>query len=150
MKEILVKMHSALHVKNPLLLSNCNQNWIFSTSFRKIRKYKLSWKSVLWEPSCSVRTEWPTWRNSQSLFATLQMRLKINPPPSPLQFSLECCYFFCLGCKCNLSNFLYSYVRASYYNYKLQPIRCNVSWIHLFLQTLYMFQVIPPPIIRST
>ena len=36
------------------------------------------------------------------------------------------------------------------YSYKLQPTRCNVSWIYLFLQTLYMFQAVPPPIIRST
>ena len=35
-------------------------------------------------------------------------------------------------------------------NYKLQPTRCNFSWIYLFLQTLYMFQAVPPPIIRST
>jgi hypothetical protein len=35
-------------------------------------------------------------------------------------------------------------------NTKLQPTRCNVSSIYLFLQTLYMFQAVPPPIIRST
>jgi len=35
-------------------------------------------------------------------------------------------------------------------NYKLQPTRCNVSWIYLFLQKLYMFQAVPPPIIRRT
>jgi len=31
---------------------------------------------------------------------------------------------------------------------KLQPTRCNVSLIYLFVQTLYMFQAVPPPIIR--
>jgi hypothetical protein len=34
---------------------------------------------------------------------------------------------------------------------KLQPTRCNVYlFIYLFLNTLYMFQAVPPPIIRST
>ena len=33
---------------------------------------------------------------------------------------------------------------------KLHPTRFNVFLIYLFLQTLYMFQAVPPPIIRST
>ena len=36
------------------------------------------------------------------------------------------------------------------FSYKLQPTRCNVSWIYLLLQTLYVFQAVPPPIVRST
>jgi len=40
--------------------------------------------------------------------------------------------------------------RAPYrttYDYKLQPAICSVSWIYLFLQTLYRFQAVSPPII---
>jgi len=35
-------------------------------------------------------------------------------------------------------------------NSKLQPTRCNVLFIYLFLQTPYMFQAVSPPVIRST
>jgi hypothetical protein len=43
------------HVKYPLFLSDFNESWIFWKGFRKILEYKISWKSVKWEPSCSIR-----------------------------------------------------------------------------------------------
>jgi hypothetical protein len=57
-------MYIGLHVKYPLFLSDINENLIFSTDFLKIHKYQISWKSVWWELSCSMRTEGRTDRTN--------------------------------------------------------------------------------------
>ena len=45
------------HVKYSLFWSYFSETWISSIDFRKILKYQISWKSVPWQPSCSVRTD---------------------------------------------------------------------------------------------
>jgi hypothetical protein len=45
-----------LHTKYPLFLSDFNETFNFSTVFRKVHKYKISYKSVAWEASRSMRT----------------------------------------------------------------------------------------------
>jgi len=56
-------MYISLHVKYPLLLLDFKENWMFSTDFRKILRYQISWKSVQWKPSCSMRTDGRTWQS---------------------------------------------------------------------------------------
>ena len=61
-RDMIKKIYIGLRVKCPLFLSVCNETWISSTDFWKILNYKISWKSVQWEPSCSMRTDGRTGR----------------------------------------------------------------------------------------
>ena len=63
-------------VKYSLSLSDFNETWIFSLYFRKILKYKILWKSVEWEPSCSVRTDRTDMTNLIAPFAIFRTHLK--------------------------------------------------------------------------
>ena len=56
-QDIIINMCIGLHVKYPLFLSDYNESWIFSTDFRKIMKYQISWKSVYLESTSSIRTD---------------------------------------------------------------------------------------------
>jgi hypothetical protein len=77
MSEIWSTTYVCLHVNYPLFLSHLNYTSIFSTDFRKLLKYQISRKSVLLEPSCFMRTDGQSWRNSWSLSAILWTCLKI-------------------------------------------------------------------------
>jgi hypothetical protein len=61
-----VRMYIGLHVKCPLSSSDFNKIWIFSTDFQKILRYQISWKSVQWEPSCSMQTDGQTDRHEKA------------------------------------------------------------------------------------
>jgi hypothetical protein len=69
------RMYIRLHAKYPLFLSVWSETWIFSTGVRKILKHQIWYKSVQWEPSCSMRTDGRIWRHKCSLFATLRTRV---------------------------------------------------------------------------
>jgi hypothetical protein len=59
LSEIWSKMYISLHAKYMFFLSNFNETSVSSTDFRNILKYKISWKSFQWKPSC-MRTNGQT------------------------------------------------------------------------------------------
>jgi len=62
----MIKIYFDFHVKYPLFLSDFSHTWIFLTNFRGILKYQISWKSVQWELSCSMRTDRRTDRHDEA------------------------------------------------------------------------------------
>jgi hypothetical protein len=64
--EVWSKIYTGLHVKYLLFLSDFNQTWIFSSHFRKIPQYPISWKTVQWETSCFKRTDGRTDRHDEA------------------------------------------------------------------------------------
>ena len=55
LREVLSQMYIGIHVKYSLFLPDFNESRIISRDFRKVLKYNISWKSVQWQPSCSMR-----------------------------------------------------------------------------------------------
>jgi len=65
-RDVTINVHRSSY-KLAFILADFNENWILSTDFRKYLKYKISLKSVQWEPSCSLRmgrqTDGQKWRS---------------------------------------------------------------------------------------
>jgi hypothetical protein len=77
LSEIRPKMYIGIHVNYPLLLSDFNETWVFSSDFRKTLKYQTSRKSVQCGPSSSIREGRRTDRRNV-IVATVRTRLKID------------------------------------------------------------------------
>ena len=57
-------MYTGLHGKFPLFFADFNEALTFSKDFHKTLKNQISLKSVLWEPSSSMRTDGRTDRHT--------------------------------------------------------------------------------------
>jgi hypothetical protein len=82
--------HKFIHffyIKYLLFFSDFNYFWIFWMDFWKFFQYKISWKSVRWEPSCSMLMDGQTdmTKLGVTFFAILQTCLKTKISSVPLQ-----------------------------------------------------------------
>jgi hypothetical protein len=90
-------------VKCLVFLFDFNQTSFFTTDFNKSPQYKISQKSVEWEPSCSMRTSGQTDRYDEAntrFFATSRTRLIWCEDLSIAPFSF-CCIRKKVGSSCS-------------------------------------------------
>jgi hypothetical protein len=64
-RDIIINIHRSSCIV-PLFLPDFNEDGIFSADFRKMLKYQMSWKSVQWEPSCSMRMGKRTYKHDDA------------------------------------------------------------------------------------
>jgi hypothetical protein len=55
--DTIINVYYGVDVEYTLFMSDFNETWLFWADFRNILKYKLSWKSVQWDPSSYMRTD---------------------------------------------------------------------------------------------
>jgi len=60
------ELYTGLRVKYPLYLWYFNDTFLFSRDFQRILKCQISWISIQWEPSCSMRTDIRTDRHDEA------------------------------------------------------------------------------------
>jgi len=74
----MIKKSFGLRVKYPLFFTDCNETWTFRTGVRKMLKYRILWKSVQWETSCSMRADGQTDDEANRRFSQIWGRLKVT------------------------------------------------------------------------
>jgi hypothetical protein len=66
--------------KLPVILVSFNETWIFLTDFWNMLKYQISWESIQWEPTCSIKMTngWTDgWMEGQTDRQTNMMKPKV-------------------------------------------------------------------------
>ena len=89
-----------LHVKCPLFFSDFDETWISSTDFRRRLKYQILWKSVQWEPNCSMwKDRWTKRRiDMKKLIVTFRNFGNVPENPPPPKIKITNLLFFLMDC----------------------------------------------------
>ena len=90
-------MYIGLHVKYQLLLSHFTKlEFCGLFSEKKILKRQISWKSVQWEPSCSVWTDGRTYRERDMTKLIIAVRNFANAPKTHFKNVYTVCIYICI------------------------------------------------------
>jgi hypothetical protein len=139
------KMYIGLHVKYPLFLSDFNETWIFLIDIWKMLEYQISWKSVQWEPSCSMQTGRCDEANSHlsqfcecawTLHIQKYYRIRIIKLMDEKNVITQSARFYVPCMDQQHTTKLDFRILAEYYRYRLY-----LSYVHLF-----PYEIILPPV----
>ena len=75
--------------------------------FEKIFKNKISWKSVNWEPSCSMRTDWQRHNEANNRLADAPKNSNVHPWLCGYSTGQSTAYF----CRTHISIAVFTYIR---------------------------------------
>jgi len=125
----------------------------FGADSRKILRYQSSWTSVQWEPSFSRADRRTSDRHDEAngRFSRFGERV-LTWLQGRIYERLLCCRYDQLNCVTQCT-FIFFYIQGSVHREIYAnncPTRCNYIQFIYTCKPLYMFQVVSPPIIRSS
>ena len=106
-------MYIGVHVKYPFFFPGFNETWITSTEFRRILKYQILWKTVRWNPSCSMRMDGQTDRWSDMTNLMVAFSNLANAPKKTTDFSCISQLIFCFMSRKKMQNLKWMFHRLS-------------------------------------
>jgi hypothetical protein len=142
-------MYITVHVECPLFLWDFSETWIFSIDLRKIIKYRILSKFVQWEPSCFMRTDGQTDRQTDMTKLVVTLRSFANAPKNDTfmgKFNWNMQY---LGrCRVKLT-FLQPNPSAYYFNVHVYKLPWGFSKAKCYVQPLFPWYMCYVPLFLS-
>lgn len=124
-------MYRCLHENYTLFLSYCNKTWIFCAGFQKILIYQILCKSVVREPSCSMRLD-----RQRYVMKPIAAFPKFMKAPKNTVCCCCCCRCYCHHHHCCCEEILFKFVTHNLKVYSNSHV-CSCRLIYCVSHVIY-------------